>query len=94
MGENEARRCSPTVRTIDDFDLDLVPRKIVDELQQDWSNRFAKLADAILQRLVPRLCGHFEPSPAPDVQEDKIEAHFKNGALNVVLPKSHKAQSQ
>jgi hypothetical protein len=40
---------------------------IVDELQQDWSHYFAKLADAILQRLVPRLCGHFEPSPAPDV---------------------------
>ena len=45
----------PAYATIDGFDLDLVPRNIVDVLQQDWSNRFAKLADAILQRLVPRL---------------------------------------
>ncbi|EAQ36905.1 Heat shock protein [Nitrobacter sp. Nb-311A] len=29
-----------------------------------------------------------------EVEEDKIEARFKNGVLNVVLPKSPKAQSQ
>ena len=29
-----------------------------------------------------------------EVEEDKIEARFKNGVLNIVLPKSAKAQSQ
>jgi HSP20 family protein len=29
-----------------------------------------------------------------EVEEDKIEAHFKNGVLNIVLPKSPRAQSQ
>ncbi|WP_342640236.1 Hsp20/alpha crystallin family protein [Rhodoligotrophos ferricapiens] len=29
-----------------------------------------------------------------EVEEDKIDARFKNGVLNIVLPKSAKAQSQ
>jgi HSP20 family protein len=43
-----------------------------------------------------RFYGHFERRIplGVEVEEDKIEAHFKNGVLNVVLPKSSKAQSQ
>ncbi|MDR6306671.1 HSP20 family protein [Nitrobacter vulgaris] len=43
-----------------------------------------------------RFYGHFERRIplGVEVEEDKIEAHFKNGVLNVVLPKSPKAQSQ
>jgi hypothetical protein len=81
--------------TIDDFDLDLVPRKIVDELQQDWSNRFAKLADAILQRLVSRCVVTLSRLPlGTTLGRQDGGTHFRNGLLNVVLPKSHKAQSQ
>ena len=43
-----------------------------------------------------RFYGRFErriPLGA-DIEEDKIEARFKNGVLDVVLPKSAKAQSQ
>lgn len=43
-----------------------------------------------------RLYGRFErriPLGA-EVQEDKIEARFRNGVLSVTLPKSDKAQSQ
>ncbi len=29
-----------------------------------------------------------------EVQEDKVDAHFRNGVLTVTLPKSEKAQSQ
>jgi HSP20 family protein len=43
-----------------------------------------------------RFYGHFERRIplGIEVEEDKIEANFKNGVLNVVLPKSPKAQSQ
>ena len=43
-----------------------------------------------------RFYGHFERRIplGVEVEEDKIEARFKNGVLNVVLPKSQKAQSQ
>jgi HSP20 family protein len=43
-----------------------------------------------------RFYGRFErriPLGA-EVEEDKIDAHFKNGVLSIVLPKSAKAQSQ
>ncbi len=43
-----------------------------------------------------RFYGHFERRIplGVEVEEDKIEARFKNGVLNIVLPKSPKAQSQ
>ena len=43
-----------------------------------------------------RFYGHFERRipVGVEIEEDKIEARFKNGVLNVVLPKSPKAQSQ
>jgi HSP20 family protein len=43
-----------------------------------------------------RFYGHFERRIplGVEVEEDKIEARFKNGVLNVVLPKSPNAQSQ
>ena len=43
-----------------------------------------------------RFYGHFERRIplGVEVEEDKIEAQFKNGVLNVMLPKSQKAQSQ
>ena len=43
-----------------------------------------------------RFYGHFERRIplGVEVEEDKIEARFKNGVLTVVLPKSAKAQSQ
>jgi HSP20 family protein len=43
-----------------------------------------------------RLYGRFERriSLATEVQEDRIEARFRNGVLSVTLPKSDKAQSQ
>jgi len=43
-----------------------------------------------------RFYGHFERRIplGVEVEEDKIEARFKNGVLNVMLPKSPKAQSQ
>ena len=43
-----------------------------------------------------RFYGHFERRIplGVEVEEDKIEARFKNGVLNVVLPKNPKAQSQ
>jgi HSP20 family protein len=43
-----------------------------------------------------RFYGRFErriPLGA-EVEEEKIDARFKNGVLNIVLPKSAKAQSQ
>lgn len=43
-----------------------------------------------------RFYGHFERriSLGYDIQEDKVDARFKNGVLTVTLPKSDKAQSQ
>jgi len=43
-----------------------------------------------------RFYGRFERHIAVgfDVQEDKIDAAFKNGVLTVILPKSEKAQSK
>jgi len=43
-----------------------------------------------------RFYGHFERRIplGVEVEEDKIEARFKDGVLNIVLPKSAKAQSQ
>jgi HSP20 family protein len=43
-----------------------------------------------------RFYGHFERRIplGVEVEEDKIEARFKNGVLNIVLPKSPNAQSQ
>ncbi|MBZ9764233.1 Hsp20/alpha crystallin family protein [Mesorhizobium sp. CA8] len=43
-----------------------------------------------------RFYGHFERRIplGTEVEEDKIDAHFKNGVLNIVLPKSANAQSQ
>jgi HSP20 family protein len=43
-----------------------------------------------------RFYGHFERRIplGVEVEEDKTEARFKNGVLNVVLPKSPNAQSQ
>jgi HSP20 family protein len=43
-----------------------------------------------------RFYGHFERRIplGVEIEEDKIEARFKNGVLNVVLPKSPKAQAQ
>jgi HSP20 family protein len=43
-----------------------------------------------------RFYGHFERRIplGVEVEEDKIEARFKNGVLNVVLPKKPNAQSQ
>ena len=43
-----------------------------------------------------RFYGHFERRipVGLEVDEDKIEARFKNGVLNIALPKSAKAQSQ
>ncbi|MEA1672852.1 Hsp20/alpha crystallin family protein [Nitrospirillum sp. BR 11163] len=43
-----------------------------------------------------RFYGHFERRVplGVEVEEDKIDARFKNGVLNIVLPKSAKAQSQ
>jgi HSP20 family protein len=43
-----------------------------------------------------RFYGHFERRIplGVEVEEEKIEARFKNGVLNVLLPKSQKAQSQ
>ena len=43
-----------------------------------------------------RFYGRFErriPLGA-DVEEDKVDARFKNGVLSIVLPKTAKAQSQ
>jgi HSP20 family protein len=43
-----------------------------------------------------RFYGHFERRIplGVEVEEDKIDARFKNGVLNIVLPKSPKAQAQ
>ena len=43
-----------------------------------------------------RFYGHFERRIplGVEVEEDKVEARFKNGVLNVVLPKSPNSQSQ
>jgi HSP20 family protein len=43
-----------------------------------------------------RFYGHFERRIPlwTEVEEDKIEARFKNGVLRIVLPKSAKAQAQ
>lgn len=43
-----------------------------------------------------RFYGHFERRIplGVEVEEDKVEARFKNGVLTVTLPKSAKAQSQ
>ena len=43
-----------------------------------------------------RFYGHFERriSLDADVEEDKVDARFKNGVLSIVLPKTAKAQSQ
>lgn len=48
------------------------------------------------KQLSERFYGHFERRIplGVEVEEDKIEARFKNGVLSVVLPKSAKAQSQ
>ena len=43
-----------------------------------------------------RFYGRFERriSLGADVEEDKVDARFKNGVLSIVLPKTAKAQSQ
>jgi HSP20 family protein len=48
------------------------------------------------RRFSERFYGHFERRIplGVDIEEDKVEAHFKNGLLHIVLPKSAKAQSQ
>jgi HSP20 family protein len=48
------------------------------------------------RRFSERFYGRFERRIPlwTDVEEDKVEAHFKNGVLHIVLPKSGKAQSQ
>jgi HSP20 family protein len=48
------------------------------------------------RRFSERFYGHFERRVPlwADVEEDKVEARFKNGVLHVLLPKSEKAQSQ
>jgi HSP20 family protein len=48
------------------------------------------------RRFSERFYGHFERRIpiGVDVEEDKVEARFKNGVLHVLLPKSERAQSQ
>ena len=48
------------------------------------------------RRVSERFYGHFERRIplGTDIEEDKVEARFKNGVLSIVLPKSAKAQSQ
>jgi HSP20 family protein len=48
------------------------------------------------KRFSERFYGHFERRIplGVDVEEDKVEARFKNGVLHIFLPKSEKAQSQ
>jgi HSP20 family protein len=45
------------------------------------------------RRLNERYYGRFERRiPLPDVEQDKVNASFKNGVLSVTLPKSEKAR--
>lgn len=48
------------------------------------------------KQLSERFYGHVERRipVGREIEEDKIEASFKNGILNVDLPKSARAQSQ
>jgi HSP20 family protein len=43
-----------------------------------------------------RFYGRFERqiSVGPDIEQDKVNASFKNGVLNVILPKTERAQSK
>ncbi|QIG46789.1 Hsp20/alpha crystallin family protein [Nordella sp. HKS 07] len=48
------------------------------------------------RRFSERFYGHFERRIplGVDVEEDRVEARFRNGVLHILLPKSEKAQSQ
>lgn len=52
---------------------------------EDESRQFSERYYGRFERRIPLGC---------DVQQDKVEAHFRNGVLTVVLPKSEMAQSR
>lgn len=52
---------------------------------QDKDKRFSERFYGQFERRIPL---------GVDIDEDKVEARFKNGLLHIVLPKSAKAQSQ